>query len=160
MSLVVHMVVPPHLSLAESCNNVFTTSCCRLVLRIRFEESSEPTGSQWSVSDGAVTLATHSSPFVWDCLRSAARMQHDTANRHSSESKCSVPRRNFEEELIFSTVQFATFRYFSGLLQCHFPSSLFPPLLLVLLYRFTFILLAPLPPAPYSPPFLRLFAVF
>jgi hypothetical protein len=61
---------------------------------------------------------------------------------------------------MFTTVQFTTFGFLSDLLQYHFPSSLFPPLLLVLLYRFTFIFLAPLPPAPYSTPFLCLFAVF
>ena len=40
------MVLPPHLSLAESCNNVFTTSCYQLHHRVRSEQSSEPTGSQ------------------------------------------------------------------------------------------------------------------
>jgi len=44
--LLVAMVPPPHLSLAESSNNVFTTSCYQLLHRVRCEQSSEPAGAQ------------------------------------------------------------------------------------------------------------------
>jgi hypothetical protein len=64
MSLVVPMVMPPHLSLAESCNNVFTTSCYRPLHRV----VSHSRTSQWvrgQVTDNSTVTAPVEKNKIW-----------------------------------------------------------------------------------------------